>query len=67
LLYLLLTLAGIFTVMVVPSHTIVPGDAAATLALANRYSFPALLGEIVFTLWLLVIGAKPWRPALVMA
>lgn len=29
------------------------------LALANRYSFPALLGEPVFTLWLLVMGAKP--------
>jgi len=29
------------------------------LALANRYSFPALLGELVFTLWLLVMGAKP--------
>jgi len=29
------------------------------LALANRYSFPALMGEPVFTLWLLVMGAKP--------
>jgi hypothetical protein len=37
------------------------------LALANRYSFPALMGEVVFTLWLLVMGAKPRRPALATA
>jgi hypothetical protein len=28
-------------------------------AFANRYSFPALMGEPAFTLWLLVMGAKP--------
>jgi hypothetical protein len=29
------------------------------LAFADRYSFPALMGEPVFTLWLLVVGARP--------
>ncbi len=33
------------------------------LALANRYSFPAMMGEPVFTLWLLVMGAKPRHAA----
>ena len=28
------------------------------LASANRYSFPALMGEPVFALWLLIVGAK---------
>jgi hypothetical protein len=31
------------------------------LGFANRYSFPALMGEPAFTLWLLVMGAKPRR------
>jgi hypothetical protein len=34
------------------------------LATATRYSFPAMMGEVAFTLWLLVIGAKPRYPAL---
>jgi Domain of unknown function (DUF4386) len=37
------------------------------LAFANRYSFPALWGEPAFTVWLLVMGAKPRHPAPAMA
>jgi hypothetical protein len=37
------------------------------LAFVSRYSFPALMGEPIFTLWLLVMGARPRHPAPAMA